>query len=227
MRRHVAILVVFTVVLAGCVGSATPGANVPGPNEPFPPTWTPTLSVADTPTATLVVHPTPTWDGTPPPPSEAQVPTISPAKLYREQASGEYTVVDLRTFAAYKQAHITDTLHIPYAELPDRIGELDGNQIIVLYSLSSGEPSSLAAAMYLYELGFTKVLVLDGGLQRWYSEGYPIEGSLLTPTPGFVGQPGTVTPIATSTPIPTMTRTPTNTPVRVTGTITPTITPSR
>ena len=227
MRRHVVILVVFAVVFAGCVGSVTPDVTVRELDEPFPPTWTPTLSVEDTPTATLVVQPTPTWDGTPPPPSEQDVPTISPAKLYREQESGDYTVVDLRTFAAYKQAHITGTLHIPFEELPDRVGELDGNQTVVLYDLSPSEPTSPAAAMYLYELGFTRVLVLDGGLQRWYSEGYPIDGTLLTPTPGFVGQPGTLTPLPTSTSIPTTTRTATSTPIRATGTVTPTITPSR
>jgi hypothetical protein len=53
--------------------------------------------------------------------------------------------------------------------------------------------------MYLYEVGYTKVAVLDGGLQKWYADGYPIEGTLLTPTPGPVGPPWAVTPLITAT----------------------------
>jgi rhodanese-related sulfurtransferase len=227
MRRHVAILLILGIVLAGCVQSITPVSHAPGPDEPFPPTWTPTVAAESTATATLVVHPTPTWDGTLPPPSEAEVPRITPARLYRESESGKFQVVDLRIFAEYNQAHIAEAVHVPFEELADRLSELDGNKTIVFYDQSPSESMSLAAAMYLYGLGFTTVSVLDGGLPRWYSEGYPIEGSLLTPTPGFVGQPGTLTPLPTSTPIPTVTETPTHTPVPVTGTVTPTVTPSR
>jgi rhodanese-related sulfurtransferase len=227
MRRKVATLLILGILLAGCAQSTTPASAAPGPDEPFPATWTPAAAVTGTPTATLVVQPTPTWDGTPPPPSEAEVPRFSPAKLYREIESGAYQVVDLRTFAEYKQAHIAGAVHIPFGELADRLGELDGNKTIIFYDQSPSESVSLAAAMELYGLGFTRVSVLDGGLPRWYSEGYPIEGSLLTPTPGFMGQPGTVTPLPTSTPIPTATKTPTRTPISVTGTVTPTATPSR
>ena len=134
-------------------------------------TWTPTVAVESTSTATLVVQPTPTWDGTPPPPSEAEVPRVLPGKLYRDIGSGAYEVVDLRNYAAYKQAHIDGAIHIPFEELPDRVGELDGNKIIAFYDLAPSESTSLAAAMMLYDLGFTQVVVLDGGRSKWYTDG--------------------------------------------------------
>ena len=154
------------------------------------------------------------------------MPRISPVKLYRELESGKFQIVDLRNFAEYKQAHIVGAVHVSLEELSDRLGELDGNKMIVFYDQTPSESMSLDAAMYLYGLGFTSVSVLDGGLPRWYSEGYPINGGLLTPTPGYMGQPGTLTPLPTSTPIPTATETPTLMPT-VTGTVTPTVTPSR
>jgi len=223
MRRYMALMWVLGTILVGCASPIAPAARAPGQDVPFPPTWTPTATVGDTPTATLVVIPTPTWDGTPPPPSEAEVPRFLPGQLYRAlEKEKEITVVDVRNLAAYKQARISGALHIPFEELSERAGELDRNKMIVFYDLSPNEAVSLKAAMFLYELGFTKVAVLDGGLQKWYSDGYPIEGTLLTPTPASVGPPWTVTPLPTSTLWATAVKTPTLT--LEAGTITPTAT---
>ncbi len=224
MQLHRVILVVLVLVLVSCRAPQTSDSSVPGPDAPFPATWTPTVVLDVTPTSTLVVQPTPTWDGTPPPPSEAQIPRVTPAKLSRELETGEYMVVDVRNLAAYKQAHVAEALHIPFEELGERVGELDGNKTIVLYDLSIVESSDLTGAMVLYGLGFSKIAVLEGGLQRWFSDGYAIEGTLLTPTPGAVGPPWTVTPLVTSTPEATVTRTPTV--VSATATLTPTKTSS-
>lgn len=224
MRCHRAILLVLVAVLVSCARPAAPTPEPPGPDVPFPPTWTPTTAVESTPTATLVVLPTPTWDGTPPPPSLAEVPQISTAKLYREIESDEYAIVDVRNFAAYKQAHIAAAVHIPLEELSDRAGELDGNKTVVCYDLSPNEFLSLTAAIQLYDVGFTKIAVLQGGLQKWYSDGYPIEGTLLTPTPGAVSPPWSITPLTTTVPIATVSSTSTR--IAATSTITPTATPA-
>jgi rhodanese-related sulfurtransferase len=129
----------------------------------------------------------------------------------------------VRSRAAYEQAHIPGAIHIPLEELDERAGELDGNKKIVLYCLSPNDAMSLQGAMILYRLGFTDVSVLKDGIQRWYSDGYPIEGTLLTPTPRFVGPPWTVTPLPTSTPLSGVTEVPTaaqQTPsVTITGTV--------
>jgi rhodanese-related sulfurtransferase len=225
MRRLVATFLVLGVLLAGCQVLASPTATAPARDAPFPPTWTPTSAAEDTPTATLVVQPTPTWDGTPPPPSEAFVPRMLPAQLYRTLEGEEaVTAVDVRTLAAYEQAHVPGALHIPLEELAERVGELDGNDTIVFYDLSLNEAMSLEAAMILYGVGFTKVAVLDGGMQKWYADGYAIEGTWLTPTPRYVGPPWTVTPITTSISISLPTTVVTATLAQGTGTPAPTAT---
>ena len=214
MRRlfttSVAVALLLAAILTGCKGPVAPTVAVPGKSAAFPATWTPTIPPEATFTATLVVQPTPTWDGTPPPPSEAYVPQILVGQLYRALNRGEsLIVVDVRNLAAFEQAHIPGALHIPLEELEERDGELDGNKTIVLYCLSPNDSMSLQGAMILYRLGFTQVSVLKGGIQEWYAEGYPIEGTLLTPTPRFVGPPWTVTPLLTSTPLLGVTETPT------------------
>jgi rhodanese-related sulfurtransferase len=153
-----------------------------------------------------VVQPTPTWDGTPPPPSEEFVPAISPSRLARalrgdtpEGLESGVIVVDVRTRAEYEQAHLDGAWHIPLEELSERASELDRRQTIVLYVLSSSERGARQAAMLLYGLGFAKIAILEGGLQRWYADGYLIEGTWLTPTPDESGPPWTLTPLVTGT----------------------------
>jgi rhodanese-related sulfurtransferase len=198
MRQLVATLIAVMALLAACQGPSAPTAAVPASVAPFPATWTPTWPAEGTSTATLVVRPTPTWDGTPPPPSKAFVPRISAEQLDRATREKEQvTIIDGRTLAAYEQAHIPGGLQIPFEELAARGEQLDANALTVLYSWSPDEGESLEAAMVLYELGFTQVAVLEGGIQAWYAAGYLVEGAWLTPTLEITGPPQTVTPLTT------------------------------
>lgn len=227
MRSRVCLFLVCALVVAfgGCKTQLTPTIIVPGRDAPFPATWTPTIEIESTPTATLVVVPTPTWDGTPPPPSEVYVPRITASKLALALESRDpVTVIDVRNRAAYDQVHVPGALHIPLEDLKDRLGQIDGNKTIVLYCTSPNRSMSLEAAMTLYRLGFSKIAVLEGGLQAWYSTGYPIAGTILTPTM-VPGQPGTVTPLPTEPPVPTGTLRATLTPfATATATLTATST---
>jgi len=199
MRRLEATLITVMVLLVACRGQRAPTATVPVRDAPFPATWTPTGPVEGTSTATLVVRPTPTWDGTPPPPSKAFVPRISAGQLdLATRDKKQVTIIDGRTLAAYEQAHIPEGVQIPFEELAARGKQLDASALTVLYSWSPDEGESLEAAMVLYELGFTRVAVLEGGIQTWYAAGYPIEGTWLTPTLEITGPPQTVTPLTPS-----------------------------
>ncbi len=212
------------LVFGGCAGSATSTVIVPDQDAPFPATWTPTTAIESTPTSTLVVVPTPTWDGTPPPPSEAYVLRLQSSRLYRALEDKEaFTVVDVRNKAAFDQAHIPGAVHIPLDELEERVGELDGNDTIVFYCTSPNRAMSLEAAMMLYSVGFTRIAILDGGLQTWYSTGYPIAGELLTPTPGFAPL-STVTPLAAEPTVATKKTPPATATLQATKAITPTAT---
>jgi rhodanese-related sulfurtransferase len=176
----------------------------------------------------MVVHPSPTWDGTLPPPEPTLVPRVSPSRLRRaldgdavEGFRDEVTVVDVGSHAAYGQAHIPGALHLAGHELADRAEELDSTHTIVLYDLSPDERLGAEAALVLYALGFTDVAVLEGGIQQWYAAGYGIEGTWLTPTPE-PGPPWTLTPLMPGSEV-TATVAPTATAV-LSGTAVPTTT---
>jgi rhodanese-related sulfurtransferase len=157
------------------------------------------------------------------------VPRISPARLDRalrgdtpKGLESGVTVVDVRTLAEYEQAHVPGARHMPLDELPERADELDREQTIVLYVLSSLETDAAQAAMSLYALGFNHLAVLEGGIQGWYANGYLVKGSWLTPTPDESGPPWTLTPLATE-PGGTVTATSTAT-MTVTATAAATVT---
>jgi len=76
----------------------------------------------------------------PAPPSAAAVPadpneirrvTVEEANTLRE--SGRGVLVDVRDEASYQTAHIAGALHIPLAELAQRLGELPRDKSIVTY----------------------------------------------------------------------------------------------
>ena len=237
MLRWLTVVWVMLAALAGCQRAAPPAVSAPAQDAPLPVPWTPTTAAGATPTATRVVHPTPTWDGTPPPPSLEQVPRMLPARLDRalrgdtpEGLESGVTVVDVRTLAEYEQAHVSGARHIPLEELNERASELDRDQTIVLYELSSVETGAAQGARTLYALGFAHLAVLEGGVQRWYADGYAIEGSWLTPTPDESGPPWTLTPLATeageTATVAATTAVTSTLPAGAAATGTPTLTPS-
>ncbi|HXT21518.1 MAG TPA: rhodanese-like domain-containing protein [Thermoanaerobaculia bacterium] len=78
--------------------------------------------------------------GGPAPPSGAPVPgdpnevrriSLEEANALRE--SGRGVIVDVRDLASYSTGHIAGALHIPLAELAQRLGELPRDKPIVTY----------------------------------------------------------------------------------------------
>ena len=70
---------------------------------------------------------TPDFSGT------GQVPRVSLEEAKAAYDSRQAVFVDVRTAESYAQAHIPGALSIPLAELPNRIGELNVDDWIILY----------------------------------------------------------------------------------------------
>jgi len=85
-------------------------------------------------------------------------------------------VLDVRNADEYERGHIPGSLHIPYAELPDRLAELPAERPIAAIC-SGGKRSGLAASLLQRE-GYERVVhVGHGGVASWGELGQPIEGS--------------------------------------------------
>lgn len=104
-----------------------------------------------------------------------RVEMIDPDDLADRIAAGEpITVLDVRDRDEFERAHIPGSVHIPYAELPDRLGELPDNGPIAAVC-SGGKRSGLAASLLKRE-GYENVVhVANGGVGTWQRQGNPVE----------------------------------------------------
>ena len=100
-----------------------------------------------------------------------------PADLAAARASGAPPLVlDVRSAAAWSQGRIPGAVHVPGAELSERIAALapDPQTAIVVYCWGPGCNGSTRAALVLAELGYTRVRELVGGFEYWAREGLAV-----------------------------------------------------
>jgi len=103
------------------------------------------------------------------------VPEEGPQDLERRLASGETVVViDVRDPDEYRDGHIEAATNISRGFLEFRIGTAvnDASTPIVLYCQTGLR--SVLAAKQLRELGYTNVINLQGGYQKWIQSGLPV-----------------------------------------------------
>ena len=84
-------------------------------------------------------------------------------------------LIDVRESAEYNSAHIPGSSSLPRRQLEFQIGTLvpfRGERLILC---DDDQRRADLAAATLQRIGYTQVSVLDGGLNRWTTEGYPNE----------------------------------------------------
>jgi rhodanese-related sulfurtransferase len=93
-----------------------------------------------------------------------------------ELVKRNYLLLDIREDEAFKQFsfYVPRVLHIPESELVQRMEEIPRNEKVIVASLT-GE-ASLSVVRMLNEFGFTNLLNMKKGLQKWVQKGYPIKG---------------------------------------------------
>ena len=93
---------------------------------------------------------------------------VTPAELKGLMDNGGVVLLDVREPFEYEICRLTGSKLIPLGELPEKIGELDRNQEVVVYC-HVGTRSS-AAVEFLSSQGFKKVHNLKGGIRAWAEE---------------------------------------------------------
>jgi rhodanese-related sulfurtransferase len=86
-------------------------------------------------------------------------------------------VLDVRDTGNYTAGHITHAKHIPEAQLPDRMKELErykARPIVVCCRSGTRAPSVSAQ---LRKKGFPEVFALRGGVAAWQQASLPLEKS--------------------------------------------------
>lgn len=83
-------------------------------------------------------------------------------------------VLDIRADTEFRAGHIAGSLHVPYSQLKDRLGDLEkhrGKPLVVVCNLgnTAGDASRL-----LKQAGHADVYRLAGGITAWRSENLPV-----------------------------------------------------
>jgi molybdopterin/thiamine biosynthesis adenylyltransferase/rhodanese-related sulfurtransferase len=107
--------------------------------------------------------------------ARAVIPEEGPADLQHRIAAGEpVTIVDVRDPDEYREGHIEPATNISRGFLEFRIGSVaaDPASTIVLYCQSGLR--SVLAAKALRDLGYSNVINLQGGYQKWAQSGLPV-----------------------------------------------------
>jgi hydroxyacylglutathione hydrolase len=95
---------------------------------------------------------------------------ISADKAFELYQNGTF-FLDVRSGEEWDEFHAPDSTWIPLNQLPDRLGELPRDRLIVVVC-RSGNRSAIGRDLLLNE-GFTQVTSLEGGLKEWVASGYP------------------------------------------------------
>jgi rhodanese-related sulfurtransferase len=88
----------------------------------------------------------------------------------------DFVVINVLDKSLYDDCHIKGSIHVPFNEIDYYASLLDKSIEVVVYCSNYMCASSNYAAKKLRELGFTKVLVYEGGMAEWYQKGLPVEG---------------------------------------------------
>jgi len=107
----------------------------------------------------------------------AETAAISQDALLKRLAAKDASLVvlDVRTPEEFAQGHVPGAINIPYTHLPARISELPSaaDKDIVVYC-TVGVRAERAASR-LKENGFTRLLHLDGDMNKWLEKKRPVE----------------------------------------------------
>ncbi|AVR98890.1 rhodanese-like domain-containing protein [Pseudoduganella armeniaca] len=86
---------------------------------------------------------------------------------------GKATIVDVRDADAFAAGHLRDARNIPLKDLKGRTGELDKLKSKTAVVVCQKGTRAYGAAKVLEQAGFTDVVVLDGGIDAWQTQGLP------------------------------------------------------
>jgi rhodanese-related sulfurtransferase len=101
---------------------------------------------------------------------------ISADELNTKVTNGEDIVIlDVRSEDSYTAKHIKNAINIPFTDFEGRIGELDSSKEIIIYCSNNDCGLSANAVTMLKNSGFKNVFALEGGIESWQYNGYPVE----------------------------------------------------
>jgi rhodanese-related sulfurtransferase len=107
--------------------------------------------------------------------NEIDVTSITAQKLFDRINSGDAPILlDVREEQELmgELGHIQNIIHIPITKLTSKLDELEINNEKEIITICRSGARAFTAAQIMKQVGFQKVLVLDGGMMKWNELGF-------------------------------------------------------
>lgn len=105
---------------------------------------------------------------------KTDVPEMSVELLHEHVTLGTpLQLIDVRESSEWAEGHIAGARHIPLAELPRRLGEIDRSRDVAFICHLGGR--SEMATRLARQCGLSSATNVPGGMERWLARGYPVE----------------------------------------------------
>lgn len=101
-------------------------------------------------------------------------PQVSPAQLSLLMNNENAMVLDVRADKEFRKGHIVGAMNMPYAQLNDRIDQLDKHKERPLVLVCKMGTTTGSVAKRLRARGFEKVYRLNGGMMEWSASQMPV-----------------------------------------------------
>ena len=101
-------------------------------------------------------------------------PQVSPAQLSMLMNNENAMVLDVRADKEFRKGHIVGAVNLPYAQLNDRIEQLDKHKERPVVLVCKMGTTTGSVAKRLRARGFEKVYRLNGGIMEWSASQMPL-----------------------------------------------------
>ena len=83
----------------------------------------------------------------------------------KEMISSDIYLLDIRDEMSFAKSHISGAVHLTNESIDEFLVDADKNKTTIVYCYKG--ISSIDAAKYLSDIGFTEVYSMQGGYQEW------------------------------------------------------------
>lgn len=100
---------------------------------------------------------------------------LSPEKVVMLMNHEEAVPVDLRDANAFKDGHITQSIHIPAAQIEQSLNKINRYKQSPLVLVCAMGQQSVKVMHQLKKQGFEKIFILTGGMAAWKKANLPLK----------------------------------------------------
>ena len=80
----------------------------------------------------------------------------------------DFLLIDVRESSEIEISKIKESIHIPMAEIPNNIDQINSNKLVIVMCKSGGRSANVCE--YLIQNGFKDIYNLNGGIIKWALE---------------------------------------------------------